>query len=200
MTTTRLLGAAFAGAALALSVQVSAWAQGLTGTYTLNKVTFQGNAQVPTADLQAALPIQPGQQIDQAGLQQDADAVQALYQKRNVGASITTRLTVFHKTKADVTYVFAEQAPVAPVVHHIGVTADTVSVTGNSKISTSDILAAANIKPGSIVTNAQISAAQSAILALYKKANVGVTVNTDWTNVSPQHIAMVFKIAEKSDS
>ena len=195
MTTMRLLGAALAGAALFLSPQ--ARAQGATGPYTLDKVVFQGNTQVPTADLLAALPIQPGQQIDRSGLQRDADAVAALYQKRNVGANITTRMTVVRR-RADVTYILAEQAPVAPIVRHVGVTADTVSVSGNSKVSTADILAAANIRPGQVVTNAQISAAQTAIVALYKKANVGVTVNTDWTDVSPQHVAMVFKIVEKS--
>ena len=214
----RLLGAALAGAALTLSPQ--ARAQGLTGTYTLGKVAFQGNAQVPTADLQAALPVQPGQRIDQAGMQQDADAVAAVYQKHNVGASITTKITVLHKTRAEITYVFAEQAPIAPIVRHIGVTADSVSVTGNTKVSTADILAAPpagvapppntraapaqrgpapGIKPGQVVTNPEITAAQTAIVALYKKANVGVAVNTDWTNVSPQHVAMVFKITEKTD-
>ncbi len=198
MTISRLLGAALAGAALTLSV--SAGAQEMTGSYTLTKVTFQGNSQVSTADLQAALPIRPGQKIDHAGLQQDADAVQAVYQKHNVGTSITTRLTVLHKTRAELTYVFAEQAPVAPIVRHVGVTADTVSVTGNSKVSTADILAAANIKPGQVVTNPEISAAQAAIVALYKKANVGVVVDANWTNLSPQHIAMVFKITEKDES
>ncbi len=193
----RLLGAALAGAALLCA---PAHGQGLTGSYTLSKVTFQGNAQVPTADLEAALPIQVGQKIDQAGLQQDADAVEAVYKAHNVGTSISTKLTVLHKTRAEIAYTFAEQAPEAPIVRHVGVTADTVSVTGNTKVSTADILAAANIKPGQVVTNPEISAAQAAIVALYKKANVGVAVNTDWTNVSPQHVAMVFKITEKDDS
>ncbi len=201
MTPIRPLGVALAGAALAIVLQapVPARAADPAGTYTLSKVTFQGNAQVPTAELQAALPIQPGETIDHAGLQQDADAVAAVYQKHNVGAHMTTRLTVRGKTRAEVTYSFAEQAAVAPIVQHIGVTADSVSVTGNSKVSTADILAAANIKPGQEVTNPEISAAQAAIVALYKKANVGVSVSTDWTNVSPQHVAMTFKVGEKTD-
>ncbi len=192
----RLLGAALAGAALLCA---PAHGQGLTGSYTLSKVTFQGNAQVPTADLEAALPIQVGQKIDQAGLQQDADAVEAVYQKHNVGAHLSIKSTTLGR-RLTLTYTFAEQAPEAPIVRHVGVTADTVSVTGNTKVSTADILAAANIKPGQVVTNPEISAAQAAIVALYKKANVGVAVNTDWTNVSPQHVAMVFKITEKDDS
>ena len=198
MTTIRPLGAALAGAALILSFQAPQPARA-AGTYTLSKVTFQGNSQIATADLMAALPIQPGQTIDHAGLQQDADAVAGLYHQRNVGASITTRMQVIGGTRAQITYVLAEQAPQAPIVRHVGVTAASVSVTGNSKVSTADILAAAGIKPGQIVTNPEITAAQTAIVALYKKKNVGVQVNTDWTDVSPQHVAMVFKIAEKDD-
>ena len=198
MTTLRLLGAALAGGATMLSVH--AQAAPLVGSYTLSGVTFQGNVQVPTAELQAALPIQVGQKIDQAGLQQEVDAMQAVYQKRNVGTTIRLRPQVLHKTRAELTFVFAEQAPVAPIVRHVGVTADTVSVTGNSKVSTAEILAAANIKPGQVVTNPEISAAQAAIVALYKKANVGVVVDANWTNLSPQHVAMVFKIAEKDQS
>ena len=198
MTTIRPFGAALAGAALILSFQAPRPARA-AGTYTLSRVTFQGNAQIATADLMAALPIQPGERIDHAGLQQDADAVAGLYHQHNVGANITTKMQVIGGTRAEITYVLAEQAPQAPIVQHVGVTADSVSVTGNTKVSTADILAAANIRPGQVVTNPEITAAQAAIVALYKKQNVGVVVNTDWTNVSPQHVAMVFKITEKDD-
>ena len=201
MTTIRPLGAAVAGAALLLSLQapLAARAAGSDGTHTRTKGPVQGNTQGSPADLQAALPVQPGQTIDQAGMQRDVDAVQALYGARNVGVTINARLPVMHKTQAVLVFELAEQAPQAPIVRHVGVTADTVSVTGNSKVSTADILAAANIKPGQVVTNPEITAAQAAIVALYKKNNVGVVVNTDWTDVSPQHVAMVFKITEKDD-
>ena len=57
----------------------------------------------------------------------------------------------------------------------------------------------AQLVGGMLMAGGLITAAQAAIVALYKKKNVGVQVNTDWTDVSPQHVAMVFKIAEKDD-
>ena len=176
---------------------VAANAAALTGSYTLGKVTFVGNDQVPTSDLQAALPVQPGEKIDDAGMQQETDAVEQVYRKHNVGASLRIRKTIKPREVAELTYTFTEQAPVAPTVTHVGITADHVGVTGNSKISTVNILSAANLKPGDTLTNEKIAAAQAAILALYKKANIGATINTGWTNTTPQHVDLLFTIVEK---
>jgi outer membrane protein assembly factor BamA len=204
MTTNARSGAFLACALLGttasafVALPVAAQAQS-TASYTLNKVTFEGTAQVPTAELQAALPFQVGQKIDHAALQANMNAVQAVYQKHNVGAGITQRMTVFHKTRADIAYVFEEKAPVAPTVTHVGITADSVAVSGNIKVKTADILAAAGIKPGDSLTNEKIQAAQTAIVALYKKANIGSSISTDWTNAAQaQHVNLVFKVVEKS--
>jgi outer membrane protein assembly factor BamA len=193
------VAAALAGGVPALAALAPVPAMAQTGSYTLNKVTFEGNSAVSADELRAALPIQVGDKIDQAGLQQNINAVAQTYQKHNVGVKITQRMTVFHKTKADIAYVLQEQAPVAPTVQHVGITVDHVTVTGNKKIPTATILAAANIKPGDQVNNEKIQAAQNAISGLYKKANIGSNVSTDWTNTSPQHVDMVFKVEEKSD-
>lgn len=176
-----------------------AMAQTATGSFTLTKITFQGNDHVSTDELETALPHKVGDTVDHAALQEDANAVSAVYQKHNIGAGITQRMTSLHN-KAQITYIIAEKAPVAPTVTHVGITADTVSVSGNSRITTANILAAASIKPGDTITNAKIQAAQTAIQGLYKKANIGSTITTDWTNgAQAQHINLVFKIVEKPD-
>ena len=162
--------------------------------WTLTRVNFVGNSQVPTAELEAALPIKPGETIDRAGLESDTDAVGSVYQKHNVGVNISQRL-IFIVSWSTVIYTLAEQTSAAPVTH-AGIIADSVAVTGNKHVSTAAILAAAGISPGSPVDNAKIQAAQNAITALYKKRNVGATVATDWTTPAPQHVAMVFKITE----
>ncbi len=188
-----------AAALLAAGLAAPAMAQTAPGSYTLTKITFQGNSQVPTDELMAALPYKAGDKVDHAALQEDANAVGAVYQKHNVGAGITQKMTSLHN-KAQLTYIIDEKAPVAPTVVHVGITADTVSVTGNKKIPTAAILAAANIKPGDTVTNEKIQAAQTAIQGLYKKANIGSSISTDWTNAAQaQHINLVFKITEKDD-
>ena len=149
----------------------------------------------PPANFSLPLPIQPGDTLDRAGVQSEFDAVQQVYRKHDVGASISQRLTTLGR-KASITYTLTEQAPSAPTVVHVGVTADSVSVTGNTRVGTAEILTAADIPPGSQVTNAKIQAAQAAIMALYKKKNVGASIATDWTNNAPQHVAMTFKITE----
>ncbi len=194
-----LLGLLLAGAATPTSPSTPARAQS-SASYTLRRVTFVGNSQVPTAELQAALPYGAGQTIDHAALQANMDAIARVYRKHNVGANLSQRMTATGHS-AMITYTFAEQAPVAPTVVHVGVTADTVTAAGNSRIKTADIVAASGIRPGGPVTTQSIQAAQVAIVALYKKANIGCTINTDWTNTSqPQHVNLVFRIVEKPDS
>ena len=194
-----LLGLVLAGTMVPAALPAPARAQS-TASYTLRRVTFVGNAQVPSAELQAALPYGVGQTVDHAALQADMDAIAGVYRKHNVGANVSQRMTATGHA-ATITYTFAEQAPVAPTVTHVGITADTVSVAGNSRIKTADILAASGIRPGGPVTTQSIQAAQASIVALYKKANIGSSINTDWTNASqPQHVNLVFRIVEKPDS
>ena len=194
-----LLAVLLAGTATSAALPTPARAQS-GASYTLRRITFVGNNQVPSAELQAALPYGVGQKVDHDALQADMDAISGVYRKHNVGTSISQRMTATGHV-ATITYTFAEKAPVAPTVTHVGVTADTVTASGNSRIKTADILAASGIRPGSPVTTQSIQAAQAAILALYKKANIGCTVNSDWTNAAqPQHVNLVFKIVEKPDS
>ena len=203
MTTTRrsaaLLACTLLGAASAAMLPVTQAQAQATGSYTVSRITFQGNVLVPTSELEAALPVQVGQTVDQDGLQANVAAIGQVYRKHNVGTDITQRLSTLHK-KAMITYIMAEKAPVAPTVTHVGITADHVTVTGNARIKTPAILAVANVRPGDALTNDKIKAAQDAISALYKKANIGSTVSTDWTNTAtPQHVDLVFKIVEKAD-
>ncbi len=194
-----LLGLILAGTMIPAALPTPAQAQA-GASYTLRRVTFVGNAQVPSAELQAALPYGVGQTVDHAALQANMDAITGVYRKHNVGANVSQRMTATGHA-ATITYTFAEQAPVAPTVTHVGITADTVTVTGNSRIKTADILAASGIRPGGPVTTQSIQAAQASIVALYKKANIGSTINTDWTQASqPQHVNLVFRIVEKPDS
>ena len=187
-----------AGAALPALPPVPALAQA-TGSYTLRRVTFSGNDQVPSSELQAALPYGVGQTVDHDAFQANMNAIGAVYRRHNVGANISQRVTATGHN-ATIGYSFVEQAPVAPTVTHVGITADTVTASGNSRIKTADILAASGIRPGDGLTTQKIQSAQTAIIGLYKKANVSATVNADWSQASqPQHVNLVFKIVEKSD-
>lgn len=186
-----------AAASLAALLPLTAPAMAAPTSWTLTKVSFVGNAQVPTSELEAALPFKPGDRIDRAGVGSETDAVGQVYQKHNVAVNISDRLTALG-SKATLTYTLAEQAPAPPAAAPSGITADSVSVTGNSRISTATILTAANIQPGGQVDNAKLQAAQNAIVALYKKKNIGVSVQSDFTNLAPQHVAIIFRITESA--
>ncbi|ACI51022.1 surface antigen variable number repeat protein [Gluconacetobacter diazotrophicus PA1 5] len=54
----------------------------------VDKIVFEGNKKVSTADLTAATALRPGSAITQATMAADQEAVQKLYQKRDISASV----------------------------------------------------------------------------------------------------------------
>jgi outer membrane protein assembly factor BamA len=54
----------------------------------VDKIVFEGNKSISTADLTAATKLRPGSPVNQAGLVADQTAIQALYQKRDIGVGI----------------------------------------------------------------------------------------------------------------
>lgn len=182
----------------ALIAGLAGEAQAAPSTYTLRQVVFKGNERVPTSELMAALPIQPGQTFRRDDLQAETDAVANVYRSHNVGANLASSLLLTGGGAATLTYTLTEQAP-PPPPQHVAMVADSVSVTGNKRIPTDRILAAAAIRPGDALSNEKIAAAQAAVSALYKKANIGSSVGIDWTNTAPSHLAIVIKVVEKPD-
>ncbi|MBS1103848.1 hypothetical protein JK202_12630 [Gluconobacter sp. Dm-62] len=59
----------------------------------LDKVEFQGNKKVSTADLEAATKLRAGSPISNELLSADQQAIQALYKSKNVGASFQPQAT-----------------------------------------------------------------------------------------------------------
>lgn len=182
----------------AILAGVTGNAQAAPSAYTLRHVIFKGNERVPTSELMAALPIQPGQTFHREDLQAETDAVTNVYRSHNVGANLAASLSLTGGGSATLTYTLTEQAP-PPPPQHVSIVADSVTVTGNKRIPSDRILAAAAIRPGDPLSNEKLTAAQAAVSALYKKANIGSTVSMDWTNTAPNRVALVIKIVEKSD-
>lgn len=59
----------------------------------LDKVEFQGNKKVSTADLEAATKLRAGSPVTNELLSADQQAIQALYKSKNVGGSIQPQAT-----------------------------------------------------------------------------------------------------------
>ncbi len=176
-----------------------AWAQ----TYTLDKVIISGNKQVPSATLNAALAEKPGTQVTKDDIIADQDNILAVYKKANVGMGIKVLLatkTVRNVPHAEVTFKIVED--VAPPAQAVTVPNKLAHMTfvGNVIETTDALAAAAALKPGDVVTNDILQAAQKRILAVYQsdhKAQLAnVNIEGDIATPTPGQVDLTWKITE----
>ncbi len=189
----RLLVRAALLSALAPAV---ASAQGVPSVMKLQRIEVIGNHRVSTTDIDSAMTVHVGQKVTKADLMANESAVVDVYKHANVGASLRQRLTVQPSGAATVTYLITEQAapaPQGPAVLRV----DKVTVEGNSLITTDAIDSVITLHPGDAVDEAKVTANMQAILALYKKKNVGVQIAPSATYPQPNHAVVDYKITEK---
>jgi len=162
----------------------------------LVRVTVSGNHQVPTAAIRRAMTIHPGETVTRADLQANLNAIVDVYRKANVGASFKQRLTISPNGRTDVAYLIAEQAPQAapaPAVLRV----DHVTFEGNKAVSSDAIRSVITLRPGQPVSNADVAANMQAIMQLYRKKNVGVTITPNASYPAPNQAVIDYRIAEK---
>lgn len=192
MKTDRLFASALMLSAL---VPCVTQAQGVPAVMKLQRIEVIGNHRVPTADIDSAMTVHVGQKITKADLAANENAVIDVYKHANVGASLRQRLTVQPSGAATVAYLITEQAapaPQGPAVLRV----DKVTVEGNNKITTDAIDSVITLHPGDIVDEAKVTANMQAILALYKKKNVGAQIVPSATYPQPNHAVVDYKITE----
>lgn len=204
----RLLVRIMLASALALVAQpvsqvgltVSARAQGTATTgkgMKLLKITVTGNRRVSTADINSAMTISIGQTVKRADLQSNLNAILDVYRKANVGASFKQKMTIPRPGQVLVAYMIEEQA--APPAQAAAVLrADRVTFEGNKQITSGAIQSVITIKPGDPVDEAKVSTNMQAIMALYKKAGIGVQITPGATYPQPNHAIVDYRIQEKA--
>ena len=163
----------------------------------LLKLSVTGNKQVPTAALDSAMTISVGQKVTRADLAANLNAIIDVYRKANVGAGFRQKMTIPHPGQVLVEYMIEEQAappPQAPTV----LRADKVTFEGNKQVTSDAISSVITIKPGAPVDTAMISSSMQAIMALYKKANVGVQITPSFSYPQPHHAIVDYRIEEKA--
>ncbi|TLU74487.1 hypothetical protein FE263_04765 [Lichenicoccus roseus] len=161
----------------------------------VQRIEVIGNHRVPTADIDNAMTVHVGDKVTKADLVANENAVVGVYQHANVGASLKQRLTIQPSGAVTVAYLITEQAapaPQGPAVLRV----DRVTVEGNSKVSTQEIDGVITLHPGDVVDEAKVSANMQAILALYKKKNIGVQIAPSATYPQPNHAVVDYKITE----
>ena len=134
--------------------------------YRIARVTIDGNAAVPLADLQPGLRLREGQPFSQAALESEAASIEDVYRRSGFGAA-----------KADIGVV--PQAPVSgqvPVVITFSIHEGTrtqvgsVTVSGSTAIPEATLLKDLRLQPGRPFVIASLAADRDAILVRYLNA------------------------------
>ncbi len=162
----------------------------------LLKLEIVGNKQVPTASIDQAMTVHVGERVTRADLAANFNSVVDVYRRANVGARFKQKLVIPRPGLVRVEYIIEEQAappPQAPAVLRL----DKVTFEGNKRIADEKIEAAIPLKPGEAVSNAGVASTQQAIVALYKKANIGVKITPSATYPQPNHVVINYRIEEQ---
>lgn len=163
----------------------------------LLKITVTGNRRVPTADIMSAMTMSVGQTVRRADLQANLNAILDVYRRDNVGAGFRQKMTIPRPGQVLVTYMIEEQAAPPPQAATV-LRTDRVTFEGNKQIKSDAIQSAITLKPGEPVDEARVSANMQAILALYKKAGIGVQITPSATYPQPNHAIVDYRIQEKT--
>ena len=163
---------------------------------TLLKLGVVGNKQVSTAALDQAMTVHVGQKVTRADLAANFNAVVDAYRRANVGAHFKQKMVIPHPGAVRVEYIIAEQAPPPPQAPAV-LRLDKVTFEGNKRLSDQKIQSAIGLRPGEAVSNASVAATQQAIVALYKKAEIGVKVTPSATYPQPNHVVVNYRLDEQ---
>ncbi len=165
----------------------------------LLKLSVTGNKQVPTASIDSAMTISVGQKVTRADLAANLNAIIDVYRRANVGAGFKQKMTIPRPGQVLVEYMIEEQAA-PPAQAPAVLRADKVTFEGNKQVKSDAIASVITIQPGAKLDEAMVSSNMQAILALYKKANVGVEITPSASYPQPNHAIVDYRIQEKASN
>jgi len=145
-------------------------------TYTLDKIQIRGLKSADPNAIAAQLKDQPGAKVTTDDILGDQDQLEKALEAQHVTGAIKTSLVNKHNGHVDVIFDVDDQGVAKPVVTTVAPKLKNQVFVGNAKISTGDLTAASGLTPGEDLSTDKIVAAQQAIGALYKKRNVGVSI------------------------
>lgn len=159
-------------AALALLAAGPAAAQ----TYTLDKIDVEGLKSADPATLTPKLPFQPGAKVAVPDLIADQDALTKELEAIHVTGGVKTSMRNKNNGHVDLILVVNDTGIQQPKTIVVAPKLKAELFVGNVKLKTEDLQAASGLKPGDDLNNDKIAAAQLAIQAAYKKADVTSTI------------------------
>ena len=185
-------------ALLAGGVLLSAGYARADTTYTVDKITITGSKTVPTAKLLAATQEHAGSQVTTADIVADQDAISKVLAANNVVGGIKTSMVSHPKNHIVVMFVIDDKGAQAPVVTTVAPKLHLEIFDGNKSIDSDKLAAAAGLKPGDDLTDQKISAAQQAIVTVYKAAKLPLSlkVSGETRAVSAGKVDVLWHVVE----
>jgi len=165
----RISGFALLAAALAAG---PAFAQ----TYTLDKIEINGLKSADPDQLRAQLKDKPGAKVTTDDIMGDQDQLEKALEAVHVTGAITTSLRNKHNGHVDVIFAVADGGIAKPITTMVAPKLKTQVFVGNVKVTSDDLQAASGLTAGEDLSIEKITAAQTAIGDVYKKRDIGVSI------------------------
>jgi outer membrane protein assembly factor BamA len=145
-------------------------------THTLDKINIRGLKSADPAAIAAQLKDQPGAKVTKDDILGDQDQLEKVLEAQHITGAIKTSLLTKGNGHVEIIFDVDDQGVAKPVTTMVAPKLKTQVFVGNAKISSDDLLAASGLTPGEDLSTDKIVAAQAAIGAVYKKRDIGVSI------------------------
>ena len=155
-------------------------------SFKLDKINIKGVTSVPVQPLLDGLKEKPGQTVTTNDVLADQDVLVTELQSAHITGGVKTSLVNKANGHKEVIFNVTDNGVQKPVVTTTALHLAHVSFAGNKYAKSDDLLAAAQMKPGDVVTDQSIQDALTRIGAVYKKASENAAKDPGKTNIAPQ--------------
>jgi outer membrane protein assembly factor BamA len=158
----------------------------LAQTYTLDKIEINGVTSVPIAPLKDGLKNKPGSKVTTDDVIADGDALKAELEAAHVTGGVKTAMRNKNNGHIDEIFNVTDNGVQKPVVTTTALHLAHVNFAGNTFMTSDQLAAAAQMKPGDVVTDQSLQDALTRIGAAYKTAAANAAHDPGKTNIAPQ--------------
>jgi outer membrane protein assembly factor BamA len=170
-------------------------------SFTIGKIVISGVTSVPTGPLYDSLQEKPGQKVTTDDVLADQDRLIKSLETAHITGGVKTSLSGT-ATKKDVIFAVTDNGVAKPVVTTTALHIAHVTYVGNKNAPTEQLEAAAQMKPGDVVTDKSLADAGTRISAAYKKASANVhdplatSIQPQMTYPTPGQVDIVWQFTE----
>ncbi len=154
-------------------------------SFTINKIEINGVTSVPVQPLRDGLKEHPGDTVTTNDVLADQDQLTKSLEAAHVTGGVKTSLRNLPKNRKDIIFDVADTGVQKPIVTTTALHVAHVTFNGNKYLSSDELAAAAQMKPGDVVTDQSIQDAEARIGAAYKKATDIKAQVAGKTNIQP---------------